>query len=87
MDAQVYLSIHWVHRSFSSICHAAAHSSFTMNHREIVKYVHSIFHIAKYLNLSDEFRHILSYKRAYNSAKMVKYLPTYKKKKRKLTIF
>ena len=29
-DAQAYLSIHWVNRSFCWICHAAADSSFTM---------------------------------------------------------
>ena len=33
-------------------------------YRLIVKYVPNIFHIAKYLNFSDNFRHILSYKRA-----------------------
>ena len=30
VDAQAYLSIHWVHRSFSWICNADVHSSFTM---------------------------------------------------------
>ena len=31
---------------------------------EIVKYVPNIFYIAKYLKFSDDFCHILSYKRA-----------------------
>ena len=33
-------------------------------YRKIVKYIPNIFHIAKYLSFSDDFRHILSYNRA-----------------------
>ena len=70
MDAQTYLSIHSVNRSFYWICHAAAHSSFTMernvqvNCKVYPQYISYSFHIAKYLNFSDDFRHILPYKRA-----------------------
>ena len=65
MDAQAYLSIHLVHRSFSWICHAAAHSSFTME-RKVQESMSAIYFILQntIFFFSGDFCHILSYKRA-----------------------
>ena len=49
---------------FFLICHAAAHSSFTMERNVQVNCKVCPQYIAKYLHFSDDFRHILSYKRA-----------------------
>ena len=56
----------------------------------IVKYVPNIFHIAKYRNVSHDFRHILSYKRALYvtiSLKWKKKILTKIKGKMKIIIF
>ena len=65
-DAQTYLSLHWVNRSFCWICHAAAHSSFTMERNLQVncKVCPQYISYCKIPKFFYDFRHILSYKRA-----------------------
>ena len=46
-------------------------------YRYIVKYVPNIFHIAKYLIFSDDFRHILSYKKVLCVTIAIKWQNTY----------
>ena len=62
----LYLSIHWRKRSFCWISHAAAHSSFTMERNVQVncKVCPQYISYCKIPIFSDDFRHILSYKRA-----------------------
>ena len=55
----------------------STHSSFTVERNVQVKYIRNIFHTAKYLNFSDDFRHILSYKRAMCVAIKLKWLNSY----------
>ena len=45
-----------------------------------VKYVPNIFHIAKYLNVSHDVRHILSYKRALYVTMALKWKNTNRQK-------